>query len=89
MKRFSNCNKVKRRYQKELEEVIETLDLEKFKQFLKRWQAMGMYEWIPKDERVIEMSMYKIASHLTVLPEETKKKARQWLLEHGSSTDMN
>ena len=74
----------------ERDAVTKTYDLEKFKDFVKKWQKFGMYDPripLPPD-KVIEISMRKMVYHMTSSTEEEKKEAEQWLIEHGSSTNL-
>lgn len=75
---------------KERDEVVKTYDIEKFKQFFRKWQVKGIYDRkmpLPADE-VIEISLRKMVYHMTSATEEQKKEAEAWLIAHGSSTSI-
>lgn len=75
---------------KERDEVVKTYDVEKFKQFFRKWQIKGIYNKrtkLPADN-VIEISLRKMVYHMTSATEEEKKEAKAWLLDHGSSTSI-
>lgn len=73
---------------KERDEVIRTLDVEKFKEFYLKWQARGFYKMpIPSDE-VVELSLRKMLYHLGNATEQEKAYAEKWLYDHGSSPQL-
>lgn len=73
---------------KERDEVIRTLDVEKFKEFYLKWQARGLYKMpLPSDE-VIEISLRKMLYHLGNATEQEKSEAEKWLTERGYDTNM-
>ena len=78
-----------RLWQEELLEVVTTFDVSKFREFYKKWQARGYYvEGLPDDDRVVDITIHKIAYHLNNTPPEVKEQAEKWLLERGLSTDL-
>lgn len=75
---------------KERDEVVKTYDIEKFKQFFRKWQVKGIYDRtmpLPADD-VIELSLHKMVYHMTSSTEQEKKDAELWLIMHGSSTEI-
>lgn len=82
-------------YVRELGNVLETLDVEKYKQFI--IDHMDVFEkeiqegWKIMFERnspVVEISMYKCAANRTDLSKKTIAKARKWLKEHNYSINI-
>jgi hypothetical protein len=67
-------------WQKEFHEVVESLDVEKFKTFYRMYQD-NVYGGrpMPKSDKVIMASMCKVALEITTISEATKKKADEWL----------
>ena len=83
-----NFKKWKDIWLKERDETIRTLDVEKFKEFYRKWTERGFYRGgLPSDE-VIEISLHKMLYHLGNATAEEKAIAEKWLAEHGSSTDI-
>ena len=65
--------------------MVETLDIDEFKKFVRRWQKKGIYEsdlTLPGDE-VIKLTLCKMAWGLESVSEDTKKKAIEWCNENG------
>ena len=67
-------------WQKDFHEVVESLDIEKFKTFYRMYQD-NVYGGrpMPKSDKVIMASMCKVALEITTISEATKKKADEWL----------
>lgn len=67
-------------WQKEFHEVVESLDVEKFKTFYRMYQD-NVYGGrpMPKSDKVIMASMCKVALEITTISEATKKQADEWL----------
>ena len=67
-------------WQKDFHEVVESLDVEKYKAFYRMYQD-DVYGGrpMPKSDKVIMASMCKVALALTTISEATKKKADEWL----------
>ena len=67
-------------WQKDFHEVVESLDVERFKAFYRMYQD-DVYGGrpMPKSDKVIMASMCKVALALTTISEATKKKADEWL----------
>lgn len=83
-----NFKKWKDVWIKERDEAVRTQDIEKFKEFYKKWSARGFYRnGLPSDE-VIEISLRKMMYHIASATEEEKQTAKEWLEAHGSSTDI-
>lgn len=72
----------------ERDSVVKTYDIEKFKNFYNKWRLKGVYRLdLPSDE-VIEVSMRKMVYHMASSTKAEKEEAEQWLIEHGSSTEV-
>ena len=65
------------RYVIERDKAVADLDLKTFK----KWVISQNLPRIPSDE-VLEISMMKMAVHITSLDVDTRVKAFRWLLEH-------
>lgn len=67
-------------WQKDFHEVVESLNVEKYKAFYRMYQD-NVYGGrpMPKSDKVIMASMCKVALALTTISEATKKKADEWL----------
>jgi len=75
---------------KERDEVVKTYDVEKFKDFYRKYQLLGVYPSeirLPKDA-VIEVSLRKMVYHTKSATRKEKAEAEKWLKERGYSTDM-
>lgn len=67
-------------WQKDFHEVVESLDVEKYKAFYRMYQD-NVYGGrpMPKSDKVIMAAMCKVAIEITTISKETKKKADEWL----------
>lgn len=67
-------------WQKDFHEVVESLDVEKYKAFYRMYQD-NVYGGrpMPKSDKVIMAAMCKVALEITTISKETKKKADEWL----------
>lgn len=67
-------------WQKDFHEVVESLDVEKYKAFYRIYQD-NVYGGrpMPKSDKVIMAAMCKVALEITTISEATKKKADGWL----------
>ena len=80
---------IMQQWKKERNKVIKSLDVKKFKKFYNKWMAKGIYYLdLPQDDRVVEVSLYKMLYHLKCSTPEEKDKAAAWLSEHGCTTDL-
>lgn len=73
-------------WQKDFHEVVESLDVEKYKEFYRMYQD-NVYGGrpMPKSDKVIMAAMCKVALEITTISEATKKKADEWLEENNFS----
>ena len=72
-----------KKWQKERNEAVASLDVETFKAFYEKWKRKGFYAArLPRDE-VLEISIRKMAIAIEDMDEEVKAKARKWLSERG------
>lgn len=82
-------NKQFKKWLKERNAAVATLDVKQFKKFYNKWLLKGVYtHTLPNDERFIEISMYKCAVHITTLPNEIRNKACEWLIAHGYNLEI-
>lgn len=67
-------------WQKDFHEVVESLDVEKYKAFYRMYQD-NVYGGrpMPKSDKVIMAAMCKVALTLTTISERTKERADEWL----------
>lgn len=67
-------------WQKDFHEVVESLDVEKYKAFYRMYQD-NVYGGrpMPKSDKVIMAAMCKVALTLTTISEPTKRRADEWL----------
>ena len=78
------------RWVKERDETVKTYDVQKFKDFYRKYQLLGVYPDVvrlPKDE-IIEVSMRKMVYHMKSATAKEKSEAAKWLKERGYTTDM-
>ena len=66
-------------YVKDRDEAVKSMDVNKFKDFILKYDKR---QCIPTDE-VIEITMRKMAVHITNLDIDTRVDAFRWLLERG------
>lgn len=73
-------------WQKDFHEVVESLDVEKYKAFYRMYQD-NVYGGrpMPKSDKVIMAAMCKVALEITTISEATKKKADEWLESNNFS----
>lgn len=67
-------------WKKDRDEVIELLDVDRFKEFYRLYQD-NVYDGrpIPKSDKVIMAAMCKMALVIETISEGTKKRAAEWL----------
>jgi len=68
------------RYVKERDEAVASMDLEKFKEFILKTSGKTMS--LP-DDKVLEITMRKMAVHSTNIDTDIRVEAFRWLLENG------
>lgn len=73
--------KLIKQYNKDRNEAVMSMDVEKFKAFYKKWEKY-MDVPLPADN-VLEITMRKMACAIYTLPLEVREEAKQWLLERG------
>ena len=76
--------KLLKEWRTELNDVAESLDVEKFKAFYKKWQGLGIYNdvQLPSDD-VLEITVRKMLVNLSTEPSSKHYEAVTWLLERG------
>lgn len=74
------------KWQKDFHEVVESLDVEKYKAFYRMYQD-NVYGGrpMPKSDKGIMAAMCKVALEITTISEATKKKADEWLESNNFS----
>lgn len=78
-----------KQWMKERDEACISYDVNKFRKFYTKWLVAGMYgKPLPKDDKVIEITMRKMVYHITNFTYDQRKEAEKWLLEHGCDTRL-
>lgn len=73
-------------WQKERDEALLSMDVKTFRIFYGKWMAKGIYtKPLPRDNKIVEMSIRQAVLALENAPEEKKEEAKAWLREHGCS----
>lgn len=71
-------------WRKDRDEAVASLDLQKFKAFVLKWQMRGAYEKKPlPPDNILEITLHKMACEITSIPEDIALKAAEWLLVRG------
>lgn len=77
------------KWMEERDRVAKTYDVEKFKRFYEKWMRKGLYQMsLPKNDKVIEITLRKMVYHMTSSSPEEKKEAAEWLMNHGCTTEL-
>ena len=63
--------------------------LEPLKVFTAKYQILGFVIQLNPPDEVLEIAVRKMAYHSTNIPQELRDKAEKWLIDHGSSTDLD
>lgn len=81
--------KLYREWLKERDEVVKSYDVQKFKEYVKKWTELGVYhlDILPSDE-VIEISMRKMVYHFTTSTHKERADAKRWLESRGYTTEV-
>lgn len=81
-------DKLHREWLKERDEMVKSYDVQKFKDFMKKWTELGVYhlDFFPSDE-VIEISMRKMVYHFTTSTHKERADAKRWLESRGYTTE--
>lgn len=83
-KRKAKKENMFKQWRRERDEAVMSLDVEKFKAFICKWQMLGAYGKKPlPSDKVCEITMYKMACEITTIPEDIALKAAAWLVERG------
>ena len=72
-----------RRYNKDRDEAVASLNVETFKSFCKKWSLPA-----PPTDEVIEITMRKMMYHINSFSEEDKQSAKEWLESRNYTTDL-
>lgn len=69
---------------KERNDAVLSMDLKKFKAFIKKWQAEGLYTMpVPDNDMILSITMHQMVLAIEDAPEGKKILARLWLIDHG------
>ena len=68
---------------KERDEVVLSLDVERFKEFYQKWAKRGVYDMQLPSGEVIEISMRMAICGMANPPKRKLKEAQVWLIERG------
>ena len=69
---------------KERDEAVLSLDLKKFKAFIKKWHDLGLYAMpIPDNDMILSITMHQMVLGLADAPESKVIEAQLWLIDHG------
>ena len=80
-------DKLIREFVRDRDKAVATFDLETFKKFFAKYKAKGIYDIdLPSDDKVIEITMRKMAVNSIRLPIEVRMEAAEWLTDRGYST---
>ena len=73
-----------REFVRDRDKAVATFNIETFKKFFAKYKAKGIYDIdLPNDDKVIEISLRKMAVHSTGLPMKVRMEAAEWLTERG------
>lgn len=77
------------KWMEERDRVAKTYNVEQFKKFYEKWSKRGLYQIsLPKNDKVIEITMRKMVYHMQSSTPEEKKEAEEWLMNHGCTTEL-
>lgn len=68
----------------ERDAAVKSMDVNVFREWAKKQRPND----VPDDDRVIEITMRKMAVHITSLDIDTRVNAFRWLLENGYDFDL-
>ena len=73
-----------RRWRKDRDKAVASLNVDKFIKFYKKWQMLGAYEIKQMPPRnIVEITMYKMALEIKGIPADVQERACKWLVKHG------
>ena len=72
-----------KRYNKDRDKAVLSLDVKTFKKFCKKWGNP-----VPPTDEIIEITMRKMACHITSLPSEFRSEAKKWLEDRGYTDSL-
>ena len=67
-----------KKYNKARDKAVLSFDVNTFKEFCREWSLP-----IPPTDEVIEITMRKMACHITSIPQEVRDESKKWLLDRG------
>ncbi len=69
---------------KERDEVLLSLDINKYKAFYEKWRKEGVYDMpLPDNEMILQIAMRQGLLALKNVPEGKIIEAQLWLIDHG------
>lgn len=76
-------------FHNELDDVVLSLDVTRFREFYKKWHDLGIYDAItlPNDD-ILEITMRKMLVNMTDVPKDKYDEAKSWLLERGYDLEI-
>lgn len=82
-------NRLINKYNKERDEAVASMDVAKFRKFYNKWYDAGFYDYpLPINDRVIEITMRKMAVNITTIPDSVRDEAKAWLLSRGMGVEL-
>lgn len=72
------------KYNKERDEAVASMDVEKFRQFAEKYNPRVQYV----NDEVVEIMMRKMAVHITSLHVDIRTEAFRWLISRGYDFDL-
>lgn len=77
-----------RRWKRERDKAVASMDIEKFKEFYRKWAERGLYTAPLPPDNVIEVALRKMAVSIPSLPTKLRTDAEVWLITHGCDLEM-
>ena len=75
---------IMKRYNKDRDKAVLSLDVNIFKDFCKKWNNP-----IPPTDEIIEITMRKMACHIPSLPIEFRNEAKKWLVDRDYTDSLS
>lgn len=72
-----------KRFYKDRDAAVLSLNVEEFKKFCKKWNLMT-----PPTDKMIEIVMRKMAVHIETLPDDFRAECAEWLIVRKYSIDL-
>lgn len=84
-----NLKETIKQWTKERNIAVREMDVEKFKAFYQKWRDRGMYDHPLPDDRVIEITMRKMATEIKSIPQSVKDESVKWLHDRNMKEGFN